>query len=62
MLAARAAEHVNIQNPMQVARLLDALRQVEADQAVSVLAARAAEHVSLDDPREVAGGPPRCGM
>ena len=57
VLAARAAEHVNIQNPMQVTRLLDTLREAGADQAVSVLAARAAEHADVHNPSGVARRP-----
>ena len=43
-----AASHVSLDDPWDVARLLEALREAGAEEAVHALAIRAAHHVSLD--------------
>ena len=57
LLAARSpATHASLDDPGAVARLLDALRETGADDAVPALLARdPATHASLDDPIAVAG-------
>ncbi|MEU5894543.1 hypothetical protein ABZ835_48465 [Streptomyces sp. NPDC047461] len=45
-----AAEHLPLDDPQAVARLLYALREARAKEQAGVLAVRAAAHVALDDP------------
>jgi hypothetical protein len=54
MLAARTAEHVSLDRPIEVANLIGVLRRAGQDVAVAGLAGRAAELVPFDNPRGVA--------
>jgi len=47
------AEHAALENPWAVARLLEALREADAAEQITVLASRAVEHAPLDDPSAV---------
>ena len=53
MLAGRAAAHVSLADPRAVGLLLGRLREVGAEEQVTVLAERAAAHAPLADPRAV---------
>ncbi|WP_433755819.1 hypothetical protein [Nocardia sp. CA-135398] len=52
--AAWAAAHVALDDPLEVAGLLDQFQRVGAEEQVSALAERAAAHFVLDDPQRVA--------
>ena len=49
-----AAAHAALDNPADVARLLDSLREAGADEQAAALASRAAAHVAVDAPYGVA--------
>jgi hypothetical protein len=49
-----AAVHVALDNPADVARLLDSLREAGADEPAAALASRAAAHAAVDAPYGVA--------
>jgi len=51
--AVQAADHVSLQDPLEVVSLLDVLPVAGQRDAASALAARAAHHVNLDDSQKV---------
>ena len=54
VLATRAADHTNLDDPGHVAILLDSLREAGAGEQVTALATRTVGHTNLDDPGDVA--------